>query len=342
MKPPNCIKIVLPSVLFLVGIVPGTAQAQICTNTGCTSAGVSGSVTFTQSGSNSNAIIAQETGTGFAISALGGTSGGGGVYAAAADGAFASIEGYSLSNTIGVWGQNTAGGDGVFGSSASGNGVGGISTNGTGVYGVSSTGNGLLGSSSSSGASGVYGVNTSGGGYGVAGRLSPAGNGYAIYGDNQGGGGWAGYFRGNVYATGTFSSSDVNLKKNIKPLESPVDQLTKLHGVSFEWKDDSRGKGPQMGFIAQDYEKVFPQWVVTDSEGYKAISTSGLQALTVESIRALKAENDLLKQRVAALESGRQPRIAGFNLNGVGFGVGGVGIGLGLVISRRKREEEQS
>jgi hypothetical protein len=214
MNLPNCIKIVLPSVLFLVGTVPRTAQAQICTNVGCTSAGVSGTVSVVQTNSDStNALTVQEFGTGFAIEAAGGTSGGGGVYAAAGDGAFASIEGYGLSNTIGVWGKNLAGGDGVFGSSASGNGVGGASTSGngvdgasssgTGVYGVSSTGNGIQGSSNTSSASGVYGFNTSGGGIGVAGRLSPAGNGYAIYGDNQGGGGWAGYFHGNVYASGT-------------------------------------------------------------------------------------------------------------------------------------------
>jgi hypothetical protein len=125
----------------------------------------------------------------------------------------------------------------------------------------------------------------------------------------------------------------VNLKKNIKSLESPVDQLTKLHGVSFEWRDESRGKGTQMGFIAQDYEKVFPQWVVTDKDGYKAISTSGLQALTVESIRQLKADNDELRGRLAALETARRPTSSNFGLLG-GFGLLVVG---GAFAASRKR-----
>jgi hypothetical protein len=74
-----------------------------------------------------------------------------------------------------------------------------------------------------------------------------------------------------------------------------------------------------MGFIARDYEKVFPQWVVTDQDGYKAISTSGLQALTVESIRQLKADNDGLRGRLAALETARRATSSIFGLLG-GFG----------------------
>ena len=40
-----------------------------------------------------------------------------------------------------------------------------------------------------------------------------------------------------------------------------------------------------MGFSAQDVEKIFPEWVDTDENGYKMLSIRGFEALTVESIR---------------------------------------------------------
>jgi hypothetical protein len=153
------------------------------------------------------------------------------------------------------------------------------------------------------------------------------------------------YVNGSGQYTGTWSkSSDERMKRDIEPLRGSMDQLLRLQGVSFYWKDPSEHGNDlniQRGFIAQQYEKVFPEWVHTDQKGFKAIDTTGLDALEVESIRQLKLENDLLKERVAALESGRQPRVAGFNLmNGLGFGVGGLAIaGAAVIISRRKREE---
>jgi hypothetical protein len=125
-----------------------------------------------------------------------------------------------------------------------------------------------------------------------------------------------------------------------------MDQLLQLRGVTYEWKapeEPSRKTGTQVGFIAQEVEKVFPKWVDEDSKGFKAIVMPPMQlaALEVESIRTLKAENDELRKRVDALESGRQPRMAGINLNGVGLGVGGLALAGAVVFSRRKKPETE-
>ena len=72
---------------------------------------------------------------------------------------------------------------------------------------------------------------------------------------------YAGYFAGNVYATGSYSSSDARLKKNIAPLADALPTLLKLKGVTFEWnrpEDYGNQTGTQRGFIAQEVEKVFP------------------------------------------------------------------------------------
>ena len=43
----------------------------------------------------------------------------------------------------------------------------------------------------------------------------------------------------------------------------------------------------QRGFVAQDVEKIFPRWVSQDHEGYKNLNVSGIDPLSIESLRAL-------------------------------------------------------
>lgn len=104
-----------------------------------------------------------------------------------------------------------------------------------------------------------------------------------------GGGSWA-------------ASSDVRLKTNVKPLGRALDQMLALKGVTFEYTHPDSGMHPAgtfSGFIAQDVEKVFPNWIGHDNDGYLTVGPQGFEALTVEALRELKtSEND----KVAALE----------------------------------------
>ena len=68
--------------------------------------------------------------------------------------------------------------------------------------------------------------------------------------------------------------SDVRYKKDLKPIENALDRVIQLKGVSFSWKDESMGKGQQLGVIGQEVEKVFPEVVSTDSDGYKSVAYS--------------------------------------------------------------------
>jgi hypothetical protein len=89
--------------------------------------------------------------------------------------------------------------------------------------------------------------------------------------------------------------SDVRLKKNIDELSNSLDKLLALRGVTFEYKDPTSRlalPGRQIGMIAQDVEKVFPEWVDEDAEGYKYVTVRGLEALVVEALRELKTEKD--------------------------------------------------
>ncbi|MCP4750007.1 MAG: tail fiber domain-containing protein [Proteobacteria bacterium] len=112
---------------------------------------------------------------------------------------------------------------------------------------------------------------------------------------------------GWAYTTGTWDTSDVRWKKNIDPLKNSLDKVTRLNGVSFEWDLDhypEKGfkEGRQIGLIAQEIEKVVPELVRTDEEGYKSVSYGKLSAILVEALKELKGDNDALRSKNDALE----------------------------------------
>lgn len=106
--------------------------------------------------------------------------------------------------------------------------------------------------------------------------------------------------------------SDKRLKKNVKNLTGVLERLLQLRGIGFEWKEpEKQGNltGSQIGFIADDVEKVFPEWVFVSQDGYKGLMIRGFEALTVESFREIKsiledikAENRALANRIKQLE----------------------------------------
>jgi hypothetical protein len=133
-------------------------------------------------------------------------------------------------------------------------------------------------------------------------------------------------------------TSDARLKKRIEPLRNALDKLTELHGVTFDWvnpADHANQTGRQTGFLAQQVERVFPDWIkeVPAQGADKTLTHDGkvktinlpfaFDALMVESLRELRdarneadkrmnrmetelkraqAENAELKQRLDSLE----------------------------------------
>jgi len=106
---------------------------------------------------------------------------------------------------------------------------------------------------------------------------------------------------GGFKAIASYSSSDKRWKKNIKPLESSLDKISNLKGVSYEWKTDEypdvgMTEGKQIGLIAQEVEEVLPELVSEDKDGYKAVSYTKLTAVLVEAVKELKIQNQAQKE----------------------------------------------
>lgn len=108
---------------------------------------------------------------------------------------------------------------------------------------------------------------------------------------------------GNICYTGTSSTcSDIRYKKDINQLPDALSSVLEMKGVNYYWKKDTYpeqkfSEEKQIGFIAQDLEKIYPELVVTNKEGYKSVDYSRLTPILVEAIKeqqqiieALKAE----------------------------------------------------
>ena len=84
---------------------------------------------------------------------------------------------------------------------------------------------------------------------------------------------------------GTFiSSSDERLKKDILPLDGTLAKLMQLQPKTYHFisSDDPRRS---FGFLAQEVEKLFPEFVFTSEAGLKGISYSNLSVIAIKAIQ---------------------------------------------------------
>lgn len=106
------------------------------------------------------------------------------------------------------------------------------------------------------------------------------------------------------------NASDARLKKNVAPLAHALDDLLRLRGVTYEYIDPkaiNELEGMRMGFIAQQVEEIFPDWVEMAPNGFRRMTIRGFEALAVEAMRQLRAEKDAeLAARDAEIEALRE------------------------------------
>lgn len=303
-------------------------------------------------------------------------------YAAGASGTTSGVWGEAASSTgRGVFGYNpsTSGvGQGVYGQSASTSGSGVYGTNTAtsgstvGVWGnaVSASGFGVYGNNTASGGTGIGGVANTGAGVavwgsttsttaaatGVRGTASGAsGATYGVYGSSSSATGYGGYFtnlstgvalhaQGDITYTGVLTdTSDIRLKTDIQQLDAQdvLARLDQIDTYSFRMRDDVSGQ-LELGVMAQEVEKVFPELVRTASDemGTKSVNYTGFVAPLIEATKTLKAENDNLKAELASLKTEQVAMLSSIDdlradMNGMkahtGYGIGKAGFGVGMV-----------
>ncbi|MCB0649675.1 MAG: tail fiber domain-containing protein [Saprospiraceae bacterium] len=183
---------------------------------------------------------------------------------------------------------------------------------------------------------GVVNVGVLGTGSGNLGAIGVRGFGqgtgsYGVFGESNGALSWAGYFDGNLGYTGDLlGPSDAKLKKEVQVLTGALEKVLQLQPKTYFFKTDeydhmNLATGPQMGFIAQEVQEIFPEVVKEnvvyfpgeDAEKHEMIKTEyiGINYLSFvpiltkaiqeqqEEIESLRNENEALKARMDRMET---------------------------------------
>lgn len=109
---------------------------------------------------------------------------------------------------------------------------------------------------------------------------------------------------GNITISGTLNqSSDERLKKDVRTLDDALAKTTKLRGVSYTWKTDVNSEQPQIGVIAQEVEKIYPEFVHTDEEGMKSVNYAQMTAVLIEAVKALNTKINNLEKENSTLSA---------------------------------------
>jgi hypothetical protein len=106
---------------------------------------------------------------------------------------------------------------------------------------------------------------------------------------------------GDLFESATAcAGSDIALKENITPLDGSLSKILNLSPVSFDWIDkSSRGANREIGFIAQDMEKIFPEVVRTNPDGYKGIKYDVFAAVLAKAIQEQNSQLQEVKTLVS-------------------------------------------
>jgi len=103
---------------------------------------------------------------------------------------------------------------------------------------------------------------------------------------------------GMAKATKFTTTSDERLKTNIKKIEDPLEVISHLEGVKFNWIADG---SDDVGLIAQDVERCLPE-AVTEIKDIKSVNYNGVVGLLVESVKELSKDNQLLRMEIESLK----------------------------------------
>ncbi|KAJ0412339.1 hypothetical protein ATCC90586_009529 [Pythium insidiosum] len=115
---------------------------------------------------------------------------------------------------------------------------------------------------------------------------------------------------GQVMGSGAYiDASDARFKRNVEPLapSEAAAAVSRLAGVSFEYRVDEfpqRGFGArrELGFIAQHVERVLPEVVGQDADGFKFVAYARVVPVLVEALKHEQRERQALQARVEAMQ----------------------------------------
>jgi hypothetical protein len=98
---------------------------------------------------------------------------------------------------------------------------------------------------------------------------------------------------GNIKAIDFNSTSDIRLKSDIVRIDNALNKVEQLSGYTFTYNETGQRS---TGVIAQEVQKVLPEAVAGND--VLSVSYGNMVGLLIESIKELKAELEIIKQKV--------------------------------------------
>ena len=113
------------------------------------------------------------------------------------------------------------------------------------------------------------------------------------------------------------NSSDERLKKDILPLDNTLGKVLQLQAKTYYYNNSKSNDRRLYGFLAQEVEKIFPEFVFTSEGTYKGIAYSNFAVIAIKAIqeqqllietsqknnKELESKISLLERRISLLES---------------------------------------
>ena len=110
-----------------------------------------------------------------------------------------------------------------------------------------------------------------------------------------------------------YFSSDRRLKENIKVIDTPLNKITSINGVTFDWTNEFIEKNGgednyfmrknDVGVIAQEVLQIMPEVVAERTDGYLAVKYERLIPLLIEAIKSLHDKVEKLENKIEDLKN---------------------------------------
>ena len=147
-------------------------------------------------------------------------------------------------------------------------------------------------------------------------------NNYGIYAYAPTSTGYAGYFSGNVYCTGSYLPSDIRLKNNVTSYTDGLEKILALRPTTYLYKSEelkstmNLPEGKRYGFVAQEVKVILPELTnetfqpyeedmvtLTGEQGmwFETINYNGFIPLIVSAIQEQQKKIDSLQQQIDEL-----------------------------------------
>lgn len=108
----------------------------------------------------------------------------------------------------------------------------------------------------------------------------------------------------NVYLD-VFAGSDVRFKEDVQSFSGALNLISSLGVYQYQYKTSEFAQqnfpvGKQVGVMAQDLEKVMPELVKQDEQGYRFVNYAGLSPVLLSGIQELVT---ITKQQAETIQS---------------------------------------